>query len=77
MSRAEELKAQLAVAELEARLVALKDSDDDARECKDELRYARWVQRGGPQEETAALEAGGHTNRAVAEMYQRWLAERG
>lgn len=79
MSRTEQLRAELAVAELEDELVALKaDGEPDMlRQCKDDLRYVRWVMRGGPAEETAALEAGEHTNRAVAELYQRWLGERG
>lgn len=76
----EELRAQLAVAELEEELTGLKDGGDpdQLRAVKDELRYARWIRRGGPAQETAALEERGeHTNRAVAELYKRWLAEKG
>lgn len=94
MPSADELRAQLHVAELEEELAAAKDSDEATRELKDELRYARWVQRGGPAEEEAALaaaaearqvledagleapedSAGGHTNRATRDLYQRWLS---
>jgi hypothetical protein len=79
MPDADALRAQLAVAELEEELASLKDGGDpeQLRAVKDELRFARWVQRGGPAEEAAALDAGGHTNRAVAGLYERWLAERG
>lgn len=76
----DELRAQLAVAELEEELTDLKDGGDpeQLRAVKDELRFARWVQRGGPAQEKAALdETGEHSNRHVAEFYQRWLAEKG
>lgn len=74
VSRADELRAQAAVAELEEELVRLKDEDSPRlAEVKAELRYARWVARGGPDQEAAHLdEHGEHTNRAVAELYQRW-----
>lgn len=77
MSRADELRAQLAVAELEEQLVAAKYSDGSAgSDLKAELRYQRWVARGGPAEERALLDDDEpHTNRAVAELYARWLAE--
>ena len=48
MPSADELRAQLQVAELEEQLAAAKDSDEVTPELKHELRYARWVQRGGP-----------------------------
>jgi hypothetical protein len=53
----EELRAQLAVAELEEELADLKDGGDPdrLRAVKGELRFARWVQRGGPAEEEALL----------------------
>lgn len=76
----EELRAQLAVAELEEELAGLKDGGDpeQLRAVKDELRFARWVQRGGPAQEEAALaETGECTNRAVADLYVRWLSEKG
>jgi hypothetical protein len=76
----EELRAQLAVAELEEELRELKDGGDPERlkAVKEELRFARWVQRGGPAQEAAAVaETGEHTNRAVADLYKRWLAEKG
>jgi hypothetical protein len=77
MSRADELRAQLAVAELEEQLVAAKDTDGSAdRDLKNELRYQRWVVRGGPAEEKALLDADEpHTNRATAGHYARWVAE--
>lgn len=78
MSRADEIRAALAVAELEEELADRKAGDDPEAlaDCKTELRYARWVARGGPQEETARIEAGdGHTNRAVADLYERWQSE--
>lgn len=76
MATADDLRAQLVVAELEEQLAAAKDTDGADRPLKDELRYARWVARGGPAEETARLDDGGeHTNRAVAEHHARWLAE--
>lgn len=77
MSRADELRAQLAVAELEEQLVAAKDADGSAHpDLKAELRYQRWVARGGPAEERALLDADEpHTNRAVAELFARWSAE--
>lgn len=85
MSRADELRAELAVTELEEELVQLKAEGDPERlrVVKDELRFARWVQRGGPAIEEAerAAEARGevpvNVNRHTAEMYQRYLAERG
>ncbi len=74
MATASELRAALAVAELEEALVAAKDNGDDLGEVKADLRYARWVARGGPAVERARLDAGdGHTNRAVADLYGRWL----
>jgi hypothetical protein len=75
MPSTDELRAQLKVAELEEELAAAKDDESVTAELKHELRYARWVQRGGPAEEAAAVAANGHTNRAVADLYQRWLAE--
>jgi hypothetical protein len=46
------------------------------RAASTELRYARWVTRGGPAQETSRLGADqGHTNREVADLYARWLAE--
>lgn len=85
MPDADALRAQLAVAELEEELVALKDGGDpeQLRAVKGELRFARWVQRGGPaiEETERAAEARGEVpvgvNRHTAEMYQRWLSERG
>lgn len=47
MASAEELRAQLAVAELEEELTAAKDDDSVSTELKAELRYARWKARGG------------------------------
>jgi hypothetical protein len=101
----EELRAQLAVAELEEELADLKDGGDEERLrfVKEELRYRRWVARGGPAEEEARLAEHArqsaelerlaaeypdvaaalapvdppHTNRHVAELYTRWLAEKG
>jgi hypothetical protein len=77
MTRADELRAQLAVAELEEQLVAAKDANGSAHpDLKAELRYQRWVARGGPAEEQELLTAGDdHTNRAVADLYARWSAE--
>lgn len=65
----EELRAQLAVAELEEELAELKDGGDPERlkAVKEELRFARWVQRGGPRQDPA--------NRADEAMLQRWEAE--
>ncbi len=48
MPSADVLRAHLRVAELEEQLLAAKDSDEVTAELKHELRYARWVQRGGP-----------------------------
>ena len=79
MSTADELRAALAVAELEERLVAAKeDGSADLEQVKAELRYRRWVARGGPAEEQQRLadpQIGAHTNRAVADLYGRWLNE--
>lgn len=83
MSRADDLRAELAVAELEEQLVRLKDANDPEalRAAKDELRYARWVCRSGPAVEEAerAAEARGEVpvgvNRHTAELYERWKAE--
>lgn len=103
MPTSEELRAQLAVADLEERLVALKDGDDgeELATVREELRYARWVARGGPAEEQALIEdharlvedrkrllaahpelaehlatpVDPHTNRHVAELFERWKAE--
>jgi hypothetical protein len=70
----EQLRAQLAVAELEEELVDLKDGGDPERlkAVKEDLRFARWVQRGGPAEYEAT---GEHANRHTAELYNRWKAE--
>lgn len=78
MPNADALRAELAVAELEEELVQLKDGGDpeQLKAVKDELRYARWVQRGGPAQEHAILdETGEHTNRATQAHYLRWRAE--
>jgi hypothetical protein len=78
VSRADDIRAELAVAELEDELVRLKDegTPEEVTAVKGELRYARWLQRGGPEDELAALAATGvHTNRAVAAHYLRWQAE--
>jgi hypothetical protein len=92
VSLVDDLRAQLRVAELEEELVRLKDEDSpELAEAKHELRYSRWVQRGGPAEETAASEEyearveedpgldtdplRGHTNRAVRDLLARWRAE--
>lgn len=75
MATADELRAQLKVAELEEELTAAKDDETVTAEHKHELRYARWVARGGPAEEAAAIADGQHTNRAVADLYKRWLSE--
>lgn len=80
MARADELRAALRVAELEDELTRLKDGEEspELTEVKHELRYARWVQRGGPAEEQTRLddeEIGEHTNRAVAAHFDRWLGE--
>lgn len=79
MSRADELRAELRVAELEDDLTSLKsegEASPELAEVKTELRYARWVQRGGPAEEQARLNAGEtHTNRAVEALFERWQAE--
>lgn len=82
MSRADELRAALRVAELEDELTRLKDGEEspELTEVKHELRYARWVQRGGPAEEQTRLDdkaIGEHTNRAVATLFERWQAEQG
>ncbi len=46
------------------------------RAASTDLRYARWVARGGPAEEAARLDAGqDHTNDEVATLYARWLDE--
>lgn len=77
MARADELRAALAVAELEEQLAAAKEGGGHLDDLKRELRYCRWVARGGPVEEQDRLDADEeHTNRHVAELYQRWLAER-
>jgi len=93
MALADDLRAQLAVADLEETLVRIKDDGTPAElaEAKEELRYARWVQRGGPTAEIAASEAyerlvevdpefdtdplRGLTNRHVRELLARWRAE--
>lgn len=77
MSRADELRAALRVAELEDDLARFKDEESpELAAAKHELRYARWVQRGGPAEEEGRLDDGdGHTNRAVAAHFERWQAE--
>lgn len=81
MSRADDIRAAAEaaakVAELEDELIEAKDNESVTAELKRELRYARWVQRGGPADEEAALAAedGAHTNRAVADLYARWLTE--
>lgn len=92
MALTDDLRAQLRVAELEERLVQLKDDDSpEVAEAKHELRYARWVYRGGPAAEIAANEEyearvaadplqdtdplRGLSNRAVREMLARWRAE--
>lgn len=95
MALADDLRARLAVAELEEHLVRLKEegSPEELAAVKDELRYARWVQRGGPAEELQAIEqyeeriAGnpdldtdplcGVSNRAVAKLLERWRDEQG
>lgn len=83
MSRADDIRAAAEaaakVAELEDELVAAKDNEAVTAELKHELRYARWVLRGGPADEEAALAAedGGHTNKSVAGFYTRWLTEQG
>lgn len=100
MSRADDLRAELALAELEEQYVQAKESGEHA-DLRDELRYARWVARGGPAEERERLDRHEqlkrermrlvvenpevaelvpplpppHTNRAVAEMFQRWTEE--
>jgi hypothetical protein len=77
VSTAEDLRAALAVAELEEQFAAAKEAgSDDLADLKDELRYRRWVARGGPQVEAEALAATEeHTNRAAAAHYERWLQE--
>jgi hypothetical protein len=45
------------------------------RSAAEELRYARWVARGGPQAEAEALDAG--TLGAPSEFYFRWQNENG
>lgn len=93
MALADDLRAQLAVAELEETLVRLKDDGDPAEiaAAKEELRYARWVQRGGPAAELAAAEAyeamveaeplldldpiRGLSNRHVRDLLARWRSE--
>lgn len=71
----DELRMQLAVAELEERLVALKDGGTEVDErlvaLKEDLRYVRWVQRGGP-----AIEADLIAEHArLTEERERLLAE--
>lgn len=60
MSRADDIRAkaeaEAKVAELEDELIAAKEDDTVTAEHKHELRYARWVVRGGPAQEEAALE---------------------
>lgn len=58
MARADDLRAELAIAELEEKLVRLKDEgpSEELAAVKDELRYARWVRRGGPAQEAELLE---------------------
>lgn len=92
MSSADDLRAQLRLAELEEELARLKDEDSpELAAAKHELRYARWVQRGGPAAERAASDEyetrvaadpnldtdplRGLTNRAVREMLARWRTE--
>lgn len=62
-------RAQVRVLELEADLHAAKENDAVTAELKDELRYARWIARGGPAEPD--------DNRAVAALRARYEAERG
>lgn len=62
---------QLRVAELEEQLLAAKDSGEVTRELKDELRYARWVARGGPYGDEA------EDNHATSALRKRWLNEQG
>lgn len=45
------------------------------RTAAEDLRYARWVARGGPQAETEALGAG--TRAAPSALYFRWQNENG
>ena len=73
MSRADDIRAQAEadaqVADLEDQLLAAKADDSVTAEHKHELRYARWVQRGGPAPDPA------DDNRATAELRARWLTE--
>jgi hypothetical protein len=58
---------------------AYRDGDgskDGHRLAAVELRYQRWVARGGPDIERARLAVGKqHTNREVGALYARWLDE--
>lgn len=58
MSRADELRAELAVAELEEQLVAAKDAGDVPAELKRELRAARQAHREMREAAAAELEDG-------------------
>lgn len=70
---------------LDAALVAAQEakaayrdggSKDEHRAAAVELRYQRWVDRGGPDIERARLAVGEqHTNREVGALYARWLDE--
>lgn len=55
MATADELRAQLRVAELEEELASAKEGDAVTAELKAELRYARWVGRRGPAKQKAFL----------------------
>jgi hypothetical protein len=62
------------------------------RAASAELRYARWIARGGPQKEAARIAAAnavrllqglpeldpgeGHTNGEIAMMFARWVESR-
>ena len=66
MTRADELRAQLAVVELEEQLTAAKGDGAVESDLKHQLRYARWVARGGPDTDPA------DDNRATAELRAQW-----
>lgn len=67
MSSADDLRAQLAVAELEEELAASKDAKPT--DLKHDLRYARWKARGGHLADEA------DDNRADAAHRERYEQE--
>lgn len=71
MPSADELRAQLAVAELEEQMAAAKEDGSLTAEHKHELRYRRWVARGGHLADPA------DDNKAAAVHRERYEQEAG